>query len=425
MDDDIQLISDGNGLAVIGSPGAVERFVTSAGLPSKDLGLRRLGSAFQKGSAFAQAGSEIATHAGRWVKLTEESAKAMANSPLMKGSQDNLSRAIAMKDGKTKHILEIVKSPGSKLSNPAVLTGAAGLMAQLAMQQAMDEITNYLAAIDKKVDDVLRAQTDAVLADMIGAGMVIDEAMVVREQVGRVSEVTWSKVQAAPMTIASTQGYALRQLDALAEKLERKDVGDLAEAAAEAQSKTQEWLAVLARCFSLQDALGVLELDRVLDASPEELDQHRLALQVARENRVEAISQTTEGLLTRIAAAADLANAKVLLNPRKSRVVVQSGNEVASNVVEFSLRLGLESGRELVEARRWADAAAEARDSVLATGAEGVDAVKHLGSETLDAAKSFGAETVGRARWATSKLSRGLAERAGRRRGHDEVHGKD
>ncbi len=30
------------------------------------------------------------------------------------------------------------------------------------------EITDYLEAIDKKVDDVLRAQKDAVLADMIG-----------------------------------------------------------------------------------------------------------------------------------------------------------------------------------------------------------------------------------------------------------------
>ncbi|MGW2933553.1 hypothetical protein ACWDA7_17190 [Streptomyces sp. NPDC001156] len=44
MDDDIQLITDGDGLAVIGSPTAVERFLVSEGLPSKDLGLPRLGS---------------------------------------------------------------------------------------------------------------------------------------------------------------------------------------------------------------------------------------------------------------------------------------------------------------------------------------------------------------------------------------------
>jgi hypothetical protein len=36
MDNEIQLISDGDGLAVIGDATAVERFLVSEGLPSKD-----------------------------------------------------------------------------------------------------------------------------------------------------------------------------------------------------------------------------------------------------------------------------------------------------------------------------------------------------------------------------------------------------
>ena len=75
-----------------------------------------------------------------------------------------------------------------------MLAGAAGVMAQMAMQQTMDEITDYLAVIDAKVDDVLRAQKDAVIADMIGVDVVLDEAMTIRDSVGRVSEITWSKV---------------------------------------------------------------------------------------------------------------------------------------------------------------------------------------------------------------------------------------
>jgi hypothetical protein len=112
-----------------------------------------------------------------------------------------------------------------------------------------------------------------VLADMIGAGFVIEEAMTVREQVGRVTEVTWSKVQATSMTIARTQAYALRQLDALVEKMEHKTkIGDLAKASKDAEFTVREWLAVLARCIQLLDAIAVLELDRVLDASPDEVD---------------------------------------------------------------------------------------------------------------------------------------------------------
>jgi rRNA processing protein Krr1/Pno1 len=94
------------------------------------------------------------------------------------------------------------------------------MMAQLAMQQTMDEITDYPARIDEKLDDVLRAQKDAVVAQLIGVGFQIHEAMKLRAHVGTVNEVTWSKVQSSSGTIAEIQAYALLQLDGLAEKLE-------------------------------------------------------------------------------------------------------------------------------------------------------------------------------------------------------------
>src|SRR4051794_34628008 len=283
-------------------------------------------------------------------------------------------------------------------------------MAQLAMQQTMDEITDYLATIDAKLDDVLRAQEDAVQADMIGVGFDIDEAMTLREHGGRVNEVTWSKVQGASATIARTQSYALRQLDALAEKLERTTrIGDLAEAAKAAESKAQGWLAVLARCFQLQDAIAVLELDRVLEVAPEDLDGHRLGLKAVRQKRLETISQCTERLVARMDAAAGLANAKVLLNPIQSPAIVRSRGLVAGAVTEFRGRLGIESGGESVEARAWTAAASEFRDKVLETGAEGVDVSMRFGNETLGRAKSL-----------TGKVSSGIAGRAARWRGNDE-----
>jgi hypothetical protein len=102
MDDDIELISDGDGLAVIGSPTAVERFLASEGLPSKDLGLPRLGSALSAVAGAAQAGSDVAANSGRWVKLTEQSAQAMHKYGLMKGSSAGVSRAVVTRNGKIK-----------------------------------------------------------------------------------------------------------------------------------------------------------------------------------------------------------------------------------------------------------------------------------------------------------------------------------
>ncbi|SME94861.1 hypothetical protein [Streptomyces sp. Amel2xC10] len=409
MDNEIQLISDDDGLMVMGHAADVDRFLISEGLsPSQDLGSHWLKSVFDAGSAVAQAGSEMAENSGRWVKLTPKSAHLVKKYGLRESSKTGLGTGVLKgQKGQIKGFVEFAKAPRSLMTNPTALANAAKLMSQVAMQQSMEEISDYLATIDAKVDDVLRAQKDTVLSRMIGVGFVIDESMTIREKRGRVDEIMWSKVQDAPTAIAETQVYALRQLDAIADRMERRStIGDLATAVREAEAPVREWLVVLARCFQLQDAIAVLELDRVQDASPDELDAHRLGLKAARQDRRDLISRSTERLVARMNAVAGRANAKVLLHPAKSPAVVQSSNQVAIGVHDFHERLGIESGGWSSDARRWADAAAEVRDKALETGAKGVDAARSRGKVTLDRAGS-----------ATGRLAVGIAERARRLRG--------
>ena len=116
--------------------------------------------------------------------------------------------------------------------------------------------------------------------------------------------------------------------------------------------------------------------------------------------------------MARMDAAAGSANTKVLLPPMTSAAVVQSGEHVASVVADFHGRLGIESGRQPLEAKRSVEAASEVRDKVLETGAESVDVSRRLGNEALDRIKSV-----------QGRLSSGIAERALRRRGgEDEEH---
>lgn len=400
MSSEIELISDGDGVAVLGDPAAVDLFLKSAGLSSRDLGLARLRGVLGTGGAAAKAGSQIAENSGRWVKLTKDSAKVFKTSKLMRGSTANTSRAVAMDaNNKTAHILQIVTKPGATLTNPALLSGVAGLMSQMAMQQAMEEITEYLAAIDEKVDDILRAQKDAVLSRMVGVGFELDEAMILREARGRVDEVTWSKVQASSATLSETQAYSLSQLAAIAEKLEDKmKVGDLADAIERSESKVREWLAVLARCCQLRDAFSILELDRVLDNAPDEIEAHRRGLKTARRKRLDTISHVTEALLARMDAAATQANAKVLLHPATAPAVVAASGTVVGIVEGFHEPLGIQSSREGVETRRWVDAA----------------------GERVDLVKRGSGETYGRAKTVTGKFAGGVAERASRLRRNRE-----
>lgn len=387
---EVALINDGDGIAVIGDSTAVERWLARENIPSQPLDLPRLSRVLSTGGATTQAAADVAANSGRWIKLSEKSAQALANGTPMKGSQPGLSRAILTENGRTSMILEYAKTPGAMLSNPAVLTGAAGLMAQMAMQQTMSEITDYLERIDAKLDDVLKGQRDAVVADLIGVGLMVDEAMTVREGVGRVSEVTWSKVQATTFTIARTQAYALTQIEALTTKVgEERRTSALANAAEEARANVNEWLVVLARCVQLQEAVGVLELDRVLESSPQDWEPHRLALQSSRRDRLARITQTTDGLLSRLDEAVTTANKKVLTNPIDSRNVVRASTDVATQVAELHAGIGIEHSRDEIRARRWAEAAAEARDRAVATGARGVGGVRRARSAAADRLKDW------------------------------------
>jgi hypothetical protein len=108
-------------------------------------------------------------------------------------------------------------------------------------------------------------------------------------------------------------------------------------------------------------------------------------------------------------AVADTANAKVLLHPTKSPTAVQSSNRIASGVHDFNVRLGIESGHQSSDARRWMDAATEAKDKALDTGSKGVDAAKSLGNETLSRANSI-----------KGRLSGGIADLARLRHDKDK-----
>ncbi|WP_197021610.1 hypothetical protein [Cellulomonas sp. HZM] len=422
MGSEIELVSDGDGLAVIGDRAAVDRFLLSAGLdraPARELDVHRLWSVATSAGAATQIGSEVAANSGRWVKLTAESAEAVKKYGLMPTKKPGISHAMAGQRGDIKQWLQIENVP-TLLGGPFALTALATMMQQRAMQEQMDEIVEYLREISEKVDEILRRQKDAVLADMIGVDLIVEEALTVRDQVGRVSEVTWSKVQSAGMTIARTQAYAIRQLDGIAEKLETKaDLGDVGKATREAEPQVREWLAVIARTFQLQDGVSILELDRVLDAAPQELDSHRLGLQTARRNRLELISTATARLLTQMNATVQKANSKVLLNPFDAPAAVRSSNDVATGVLEFRARLGIESGHESVDAKGWRQAATETRDKVVAKASQGAADAARLGSETYDRAagaiRSVGAvgadevaEGTSRARAATEDAGQAL-----------------
>ena len=420
----IQLLYDGDGLAVIGEPTAVENFLASEGLASLSRLLPKVGEMIDGLGAL----SGTASAAVETVSSLKESAESLADSvSSMVESANSVTESIgsmAETVGKwiktSKEISKIVEKYHLKeLATPGVLQAVVGqlttltatttkaaagtvaapavVMSQMSMQQSQDEIKELIEAIDQKLNDVIQQLKNEVLSRMDGVRLAIIEANTIRDTVGRVSETTWSKVQNSSGTILETQARALRELGELASKFENvKNVADLQDKFERLNTDVQKWIRVLADCFQLLESIALLELDRVLDASPNELDMHRLGLKAARQQRLALIANATTGLLERMNEVASTANKKVLFNPIQSKEVVKSSNEVTETIQKFHEKLGINSEVHGTDVRLWKEAVSESLEKARESSSEGIKVVKQLGSDTRDQAQSIKGKISGK-----------------------------
>ncbi|WP_193614144.1 hypothetical protein [Nocardioides lijunqiniae] len=410
MTGEIQLISDGDGLAVVGQKADVEAFFADRELSetSRPLELHQVKALLNAGSGVAGIGSEWAATHGRWMKLTEDSYQRMKKEGLRKSRRTGLRTGVFDGGkGQTGGFTEFLDTGRSFLANPANLAGAAGVMAQLSAQAMIGELKAHLDAIEVKVDEVLAAQTDMLVSGLVGTGRVIDDCLLVRELEGGIDERTWAKVQGSPAQIHHVLEYALTQLGNAERKLRGEtSVRDLAVAAQEAEGTALEWLAVVARCVQLLDEVDVLELDIVLSTDPGRAERRLSTMRQARARRLEQISARTESLVGLLNQAAERANARVLLHPSASPAVVEARNHAATRVQRLNAVLGGaddEPEEDLALVRTWTGAMAEvrvrtssrassARDRAFDAGAGGAGAAARLGAQ----ARSRAARTRGR-----------------------------
>lgn len=358
MDDDIELVSDGESLAVFGERNAVERFLHSVGLlaTSKDLGMDKLSAVFGQGSEIAQAASEISARTGRYIKLTKESSEHMHEFGLMPTKTKGVSHAMLGDPGSISKWLQVEDGVGQLLANPALLSGAAGIMAQLARQHEARELKELLVQIDAKLGEVRRRQRDEVLAKLDRVVEALEDAMFIRKYAGD-QQTAWEKVVAESATIAEIRADALRAIEALADKISNNPgVGRLAKSMKEIEQELAIWLAVLARCFQLDDEYQILELEHVLVTAPAAIDRHRLALNESKQKRRGKVSNKTQDLLRKMDEASGFASANVLLHAWAAKSIIDSINQVGGSVEEFHRPLAIDFSRDALTRVPWNEA---------------------------------------------------------------------
>lgn len=384
MVESIQVIDDGDSMALLGDLEAIDGFLQSHHLQSLAEPINPHTDRGYLSGMVAQVLGDRAI-SGKWVRQDGKAPKTLSQYDLHRDQRTGLSAGtVLVKDGGEAQGGQRFLGGVESALSPVLLTSIGALITQYELQQTMQAMVKYLQRIDRHVGDILRAQRDTVLTNMVGANLVIEDALAARNQIGHVSQTTWDKVQATSLAIAQAQAYAIRQIDDITEKMgDGSGAHDPGTDMGNYRDQINEWLAVLAGSLRLQDAGTILELDRVAQVEPDELDQHRRAAKTSREHRVRVISDNADHLLKQVDQTAEKANQEVLLHPQQSPRIVDYCNLIKQDMAEFGQGIGLDRSSDPLISRPWLDAARDTTFRIMETSREGIDTARNIGGQVL------------------------------------------
>lgn len=405
MSDSVEIISDGDGFAVVGSEKEINDFLESLALTARPLPIQRAHDFATRSSSNFRPEPNAMDRAAVWIRSTERTLRTLEELGLAPSGLEGVFRGILKRVDAAGGWSNALSASSQLTSNPMMLSGVAGLLAQAALESALEEIADYLKTIDRKLDDLIRSQTNAILARVDGVRFAVDEAFTIKQATGKVSDVTWSKIQSTSLTLFETESYAIRQIQDETYRIKVDNpVADILDSVQTAAGNIPMWLTILTNCAALYDSIAILELDRVMDTNPSDLDQHRIGLQVAREKRLKAISVALESMLDRVTESVDRANTKVLFNPIQTPKTVESCRTIAISIIEVSAIFGVTTPEQSADARRWVDAATERIEATRQATSGTAEAVQHVSKEAAANAKAL-----------KGKISNKIAERRQRK----------
>lgn len=375
----VTIIQDEQGIVFLGDAGTIDLWLKDEGFDSKAFKAKAVQTVSSVGKGAQSAGNAMA-ESGRWVKLTKESAELVAKYGKNCKKGPFQAGVVRQPNGR---IIKHLKFTQPGQLNPAMLTGISGVMAQMALEQAVSEITDYLKEIDAKLDDLLRDQKDQTVSKLAGISHMIDETMFIYQQVGSISETTWSKMSGCPQDIATIQAYAIAKIKSLTEKAEREqDPKQVRPLTQQIRQEIHQWLGMLASAVRMQDQVSCIELARVCQEEPEQLEAYKKGIVLARNKRLEEIEQSLNALGKQLETKAGIVGGKVLLNPYSSPHAIANIESIASDLNAFANTLQLEHIHLHVEdGPTWIEAAGKAVDD---TG----KVLQNAGQKTIQAVQN-------------------------------------
>lgn len=357
-------------VALLGDPKLVESFLNTLpvgevfDVPEGRLRslLTRLGDAAQ----MTQVASVISENSGKWLKLDDASAAALKQYGMSISRENGLMCGVVRVEGGAiaKH-LQFVGSP-ARLLNPAVLMGMGGIMNQIAMEQQMAQINDYLKTIDGKLDDLAKGLQREKVGELRGSRKLLEKTKKLHEATGHITPVMWSKIADFEKQLQVRQSVLVDELRDMATEVSKEtSVSKRLEALQKYKPVIAQNLPLLAETLWQLDQFHVLEiafqLQSEIDAEEGKLHAaiHQADTQEAREEASLAVAE----LFSAIAQAAVLSDVERARYVKKSTQLVdlclQSLTEIARAENSF---FGVEREIPALERELWRAAVGSIRD---------------------------------------------------------------
>jgi hypothetical protein len=322
--------------------------------------MQKLNQFLGKTSSALEGFSSVLESSGRYLKLTKESAAKLEKYGLVpvKGAGSNIHHAMLGKSGSIKSWLQVEASPVSIVTNPAALSGVAGLLAQEALLSEIRRIANLLEQLDFKIDSIRDDLRTKTISKLMRVSNAIEDAQVkMRHNGGELSSTAWSVIQSEIGVLDEVTSEATLQLSQMGEKV--KDLASLKEL--EARVKTFEaeytrWLWILATSLQKRNEIAVIELANVARVNPDQLQNHKVALnELVSLRRARAIKSAQEAV-TQLRNVSGLALDRVILHAPAAKRTSSAINNVQRKVALFENAFGLKVERLSIESMSRMDA---------------------------------------------------------------------
>ncbi|MCG7288665.1 MULTISPECIES: hypothetical protein [unclassified Corynebacterium] len=288
-----------------------------------------------------QGGSQLNLESGRYLKLTQESYDFLQKH----GVRNPISGTIRRSDiGELRNSSQFVKNLAFEAGSraPAVLSNAAGIVAQAAIEHSLTEIKGYLRDHTEKLDRLLNQQRNESLSRLDGyqRRLCKEESFFVANK--RLSQTGWDGIASIGGELEGIFEQSIREMNDAVNQLSKaegnaKKLQNLIQSLREAAA---DRLAILAHALQLLDTYDRLSVVRVVDHEPEVAVSFTTHLLNARENRLTKVSEQLREIQEAIRSSVSFSNSSSVLHAPRNNEIIRDANATIAQIEYFLRALG-------------------------------------------------------------------------------------